>query len=280
MGSVTTATDDSPYVEYLPPGSRAWQRIGHEDAVGSIVDLVELPDGRVAVGREKYVVPGSVQRCDLWNPATGTWTQGSATIPSRRQAVQVDLPPNVSGGPPIATARLSSGALLVVGEQEGGAPFALRLDEGAASSWREVSPPPVRPVLYGLRAGGTDGAVLVGADGIAVFARDAWTTLPPLVPPRLVNTAVVLRGGGVVAAGGSFRDAQRVTQGGRVVAKIVAALLALALLAFAAKAMIGSRRPRWTTVAAGLAVGWILMPALALVGLLVLSMLLEPFAWH
>jgi len=64
------------------------------------------------------------------------------------------------------------------------------------------------------------------------------------------------------------------------VAKTIATLLALALLAFAARTMIGSRRPRCTTVAAGLAVGWILMPSLALVGLPVLSMLLESFAWH
>jgi hypothetical protein len=53
--------------------------------------------------------------------------------------------------PDVAVARLSTGAILLVGDARENA-FARRLDPGA-SAWKPVVPPPVSPVSGALRAG-------------------------------------------------------------------------------------------------------------------------------
>jgi hypothetical protein len=308
-GDVTERTNEPRDLERLPPGATHWTRLGYPGPVQMLTRVTELSDGRVAVSDIVHIDDGAFapEPCQVWNPATGSWSNGVEIVPERfgptgplpndarrlslgdghalivterADACPIEFAPPQETLPPLApcrrtlaAARLSSGALVVVSDDPQHRRFAQRLDRGA-SAWHELPAPPVEATLESLRAGHDDEALLLGLQGrLARLSHDRWIELPPITPARWVHDAIVLRDGSVVVAGGALEEPRVRLVARPAITKLVAGLVALGLVALAILSFRHRPRPHLVGVVAGMLWSWGCVPWLV-------AQLGSGLAWH
>lgn len=308
----TTTTSKAPDdIVRLAPNARVWTKLNHADDQQSLVDAVVLKDGRLAVSSVFTMDGLDARPCEILDPKTLRWSNGYEVVSKRRDAPPTNLDgvavwANVGDGTLIAfdkktsvdtkggcaarlepgavalpelptcpdrvaAARLGDGALLLVaafGEERA----TFRLDRGGAA-FTKLAPPPIPIGLDALHPFGPAGAVLEGADDYVVLRNGAWSTLPPLDPPRYAATLVLLPDDSVVAAGGFLRNDRTIVKPAMLVANVLALLATIALAGIAWKVMRSASRPHLAAIIAGLVVGWVALPAFA-------AVVLKKLAWH
>ena len=224
------------------------ERPAHDRVVPGPLSGTRVPD--VAGGRFYALRDGSGL---LLTPAPGgctvTLEPGATALPQLAQCPESA----------VAT-RLGSGAILLV-SGVGDQAATLLLATGA-EAWETVGRAPLDALAENLFSGPGESAVLTWRGGHRALFRDrVWTVLPQPNEARYGGTALVLRDGTVLIAGGFLLEPRSSVRIDRLLVRLIAGLTALGLVVLAFRTMTSDSRPGLAVLVAGLVVGWILVPA-------------------
>ncbi|NPD23630.1 Kelch repeat-containing protein [Corallococcus exiguus] len=194
-----------PVSELYDSATRVWTPTGSMTIGRREHTLTRLPSGKVlAVGGYTRItdIP-PLATAELYDPATGTWTQTGSMALGRFGHEAVLLP---------------SGEVLVVGglvgKANGGSPTATaELYNPATGTWRATASLPVSRRLHAaallasgkvLVTGGTSSDFIpLGTTELYDPATGTWSATGSLVQPRSMHSLTVLASGQVLVAGGS-----------------------------------------------------------------------------